>query len=110
MCDFSGKLIAWLDHEIPEGEAADVERHVQACAECRSRLETYQASERRIRRILRRGNSIEVRRRVPRWMPVVCTAGAAAAAAALFLALPRRTYRSRPPPPSGGSGRSRRRS
>ena len=23
MCDFPGKLTAWLDHELPEGEAAE---------------------------------------------------------------------------------------
>ena len=29
MCEFSGKLIAWLDRELPASEAADVERHVR---------------------------------------------------------------------------------
>ena len=37
MCDFSGKLVAWLDRELPAEEAADVERHLEACTECRSR-------------------------------------------------------------------------
>ena len=29
MCDFPGRLVAWLDGELPEGEAAEVQRHVE---------------------------------------------------------------------------------
>jgi hypothetical protein len=39
--NLSGKLIAWLDGELPTDEAARVERHVRACAECRSRVAAY---------------------------------------------------------------------
>ena len=42
MCDFPGRLVAWLDGELPECEAAEVQRHVQNCAECRSRIESYE--------------------------------------------------------------------
>lgn len=35
MCEFSGKLVAWMDHELEQDEAAAVQRHVAACAECR---------------------------------------------------------------------------
>jgi len=42
MCNFSGKLIAWLDHELPEVEAVNVEWHVQQCAECRQSVSAYQ--------------------------------------------------------------------
>ena len=42
MCEFSGKqLIAWLDRELPAEDAADVQRHLEFCAECRSRVEAY---------------------------------------------------------------------
>jgi anti-sigma factor RsiW len=41
MCEFSGRLIAWLDRELPAEDAADVERHLQSCAECRSSVEAY---------------------------------------------------------------------
>jgi anti-sigma factor RsiW len=41
MCNYSAKLIAWLDHELPENEASDVEQHVQGCAECRSLASSY---------------------------------------------------------------------
>jgi len=41
MCEFSGRLIAWLDRELPDEDAADVERHLELCAECRSCVEAY---------------------------------------------------------------------
>jgi anti-sigma factor RsiW len=41
MCEFSGKLIAWLDRELPDDEAASVERHVGQCAECRQAVSAY---------------------------------------------------------------------
>jgi hypothetical protein len=42
MCDFDGRLVAWLDRELPEDEAADIERHLKVCAECRRRAEAYE--------------------------------------------------------------------
>jgi hypothetical protein len=41
MCEFSGKLMAWLDHELPADDAAGVERHLELCAECRGHVEAY---------------------------------------------------------------------
>ncbi|PYU26163.1 MAG: hypothetical protein DMG32_10355 [Acidobacteria bacterium] len=41
MCDFSGKLTAWLDRELSASDAADVGRHLRLCAECRGRVEAY---------------------------------------------------------------------
>ena len=35
------KLMAWLDGELPDAEAAAVERHVRECTECASRAEAY---------------------------------------------------------------------
>lgn len=34
MCDYSGRLVAWLDREMQADEASEMERHVAACAEC----------------------------------------------------------------------------
>ncbi|HXR10297.1 MAG TPA: anti-sigma factor [Candidatus Acidoferrales bacterium] len=46
MCEFSQRLIAWLDGELPEGEAAKMERHLGECAQCRGQLDAYrQASD-----------------------------------------------------------------
>lgn len=41
MCEYSGKLIAWLDHELPDQEATNVEWHVGQCAECRAAVAAY---------------------------------------------------------------------
>jgi|SRR5580698_1077945 hypothetical protein len=42
MCDFSGKLIAWIDRELAEAEAIQVGWHVRQCAECRRAVSSYQ--------------------------------------------------------------------
>ena len=36
MCDYSGRLVAWLDREMQADKASEMERHVAACAECRN--------------------------------------------------------------------------
>jgi hypothetical protein len=86
MCEFSGKLIAWLDRELPAGEAADVERHVHVCTECRSQLGAYERVSAAFETYCDATMASKVRRRPPRW--VLAVSGAAAVAAALFLALP----------------------
>jgi Putative zinc-finger len=87
MCDFSGKLIAWLDHELAEGEARGLERHVQSCAECRLRADAYQEVSRAFDAFCENAMASNTRRKLPLWAPVL--AGVAVAAVALLLALPR---------------------
>ena len=41
MCNFSGRLIAWLDGELPEAEAVNVEWHLRQCEECRCASASY---------------------------------------------------------------------
>jgi putative zinc finger protein len=41
MCEYSGRLIAWLDRELPDDEATNVEWHVSQCAECRKAVSEY---------------------------------------------------------------------
>jgi|ERR1700733_2168170 len=38
MCDFSEKVVAWLDGELPADMAAELGLHVGACLECASRM------------------------------------------------------------------------
>ena len=46
MCEFSQRLVAWLDGELSDGAAAEMERHVRECGQCRGRLDAYrQVSE-----------------------------------------------------------------
>ncbi len=42
MCEYSGRLIAWLDRELPDAEATNVEWHVGQCAECRKAVSAYE--------------------------------------------------------------------
>lgn len=92
MCEFSEKLIAWFDRELPAGEAANVERHVRVCTECRNQLGAYQQVSAAFEGYCDAVMASKVRRRVPRW--VLAVSGAAAVAAALFLVLPHARLRS----------------
>jgi anti-sigma factor RsiW len=90
MCDFSGRLIAWLDKELPEEEAAVVERHLQVCLECQTGLVAYQQASRTFDAYCDAEITSERRRSMPRWIPVMSAGAAAAVAiAAMFLTSPR---------------------
>jgi hypothetical protein len=41
MCEFSQKLIIWLDRELAASESAAMERHIRSCVECQSKIEGY---------------------------------------------------------------------
>jgi anti-sigma factor RsiW len=41
MCEYSGRLIAWLDRELLDDEATNVEWHVGQCDECRKAVSEY---------------------------------------------------------------------
>lgn len=41
MCEFSSKLIAWLDKELPDAEAAAMDLHVHDCRECRVQADAF---------------------------------------------------------------------
>jgi len=85
MCDFSGRLVAWMDRELLDDEAADVERHVRDCSECRRCVDSYEEVSRAFVAHCNATMEETTRRRLPRWVPVL--ASAAATAAVLFLVL-----------------------
>jgi hypothetical protein len=91
MCDFSGKLIAWVDRELPESEASDVQQHVAGCPECRHRLAIYQQASSAFEAYCEATFAAETRPKLPRWTLAACGAGAIAAAVAIaaLLMLPR---------------------
>ena len=95
MCDFSGKLIAYMDGELPDSEAALVEEHLKSCAECRSRLAAYQQASGAFAAYCEAATTAATvprpQRELPRW---VFAAAAAAAAVALLLLIPRRIIQS----------------
>lgn len=42
MCEFSGRLVAWLDQELPPEQAGRLEQHLQSCSDCRRLLAAYE--------------------------------------------------------------------
>ena len=42
MCEFSEKLVAWLDRELPSEEASALERHLHSCSECSGLIAAYE--------------------------------------------------------------------
>jgi hypothetical protein len=89
MCDFSGKLIAWLDRELPVDESAEVERHLEACSECRTEADAYKRVSSEFDAYCDEGIASNKQGGVPRWVPAVTAAGAVSALVVLFLILPR---------------------
>jgi anti-sigma factor RsiW len=86
MCDFSGRLIAWMDHELPDDEAAEVERHVRACTECGSRVDAYKEVSNRFAAHCDATIESKTRRSLPLWVPAL---SGAVAGGLLFLVLMR---------------------
>jgi anti-sigma factor RsiW len=97
MCDVQGKLVAWLDEELPQEEAAEVARHVEGCAECRSEREAYERVSSTFDAYCEAVVAAKTHRRVPRWVPALAGA-VVAAAVVLFLSFPRARVEPRPVP------------
>lgn len=95
MCEFSVRLIAWLDHELPAEQAAKVERHVRVCHECRTEVEVYRQVSETIDAYCDAALVMRVGRRSNRFWRPVLAATAAAAAAVLLFSLPRTEERLR---------------
>jgi anti-sigma factor RsiW len=89
MCELSARLVAWLDGELLDSEATDVERHLNTCHECRKRIEKYT----KVRGMLGAYCDATLAAKEPKhgalgWAPVL---GAAAALAVLFLVFSHRS-------------------
>jgi Putative zinc-finger len=93
MCDFSGRLVAWMDRELPDNEAADVERHVRDCSECRGRVDAYERVSRAFVAYCDASMEKTTGRRLKRWAPLLASA---AAAAVLLLVLQSNTVKQMP--------------
>lgn len=99
MCDFKGRLVVWMDGELPENEAAVIEQHVRTCADCRDRIATYAEVSHRFSSYyygVVTQTAMRTPRQLRRWVPV---AAAAAAASVLVLALLPRSVEQAPAAP-----------
>jgi anti-sigma factor RsiW len=98
MCDHSAKLIAWMDGELPEREAAATEEHVKGCSECGRRLTTYRQASDGFAAYCNAAVAESVvasRRGTPRW--VLAATGVAATVALFLVLLPK--HRAQAPTP-----------
>lgn len=105
MCEFSERLIAWLDQELPAEQIATVAIHIHTCNECRSQIEEYRRVNEMIDSYCDAALACNPERRSnPRvWRPVFAAA-AALAAAVLFLFLVRPVERLRSPVSTASDG------
>src|SRR5579863_3289298 len=90
MCDFSGKLIAWMDRELPAEEAAEVKRHLEDCSECRTCVDAYKRVSGEFDAYCDAAIESSTHRRAISWTPVAAAAGALAALVALLLVMPQK--------------------
>ena len=103
MCEYSRKLIAWLDRELPDGEMAAVERHLESCADCTARLNSYQQLSGSLVEFVD-ASSAAPRTPAPaaakpmlqRLAPLALVAAAAAVAVVLFMPRPAPTPKQQP--------------
>ena len=84
MCDFSGRLVAWMDRELRDNEAAEVERHVRDCSECRRRVDAYAEVSRAFVAYFDAAIGERTRRRQPRSVAVLLSSAAAAVLLLVF--------------------------
>jgi Putative zinc-finger len=90
MCEFSGNLVAWMDRELEHDEAAAMERHVGACAECRSCVAEFERVSGEFSAYCDALAQSKRSGRALRVQPVLRVAAAAAIVLAAFLAYSRR--------------------
>ena len=86
MCEYSKRLVAWMDGELAESEAAEVEQHVRACPACRQcvsaceeicrEFAAYYAAFTQTRPVARR-------QKVSGWVPIAASIVAVAAMLAI---------------------------
>ncbi len=85
MCELSGKLMAWLDHELQNDAMAQVQQHIEVCVECQSQLDAFRQTSSAFNAYRDEVLASKSEPRPPRWVPALSVATALATAAALFL-------------------------
>jgi hypothetical protein len=83
MCEYSDRLVAWLDEEVPLEDAAAIEQHLETCGTCRDSLIHYRRVSADVKAYYRAVTNGEVRRPVVTWALVA--SGAAAIAVAVVV-------------------------
>lgn len=84
MCEYSGKLVAWIDGELPASEASEIECHVASCADCRSCLAEFRKVSGAFEAYCEEQARAAQGRQLLRLQPILWTAAAAILLAAIF--------------------------
>jgi len=98
MCEYSEKLVAWLDRELPSETACGLEEHLDHCPECARRIAAYEEINAALAVYGDQVMAISSRRR-PRWRVVACAGAVAAAVLVLAILLRRPASPAMPGPP-----------
>ena len=77
MCDLEAKLVAWLDGELPDDEAATLRAHVRECQTCHSRITAYRQVSEDFHLYCNAVFEAGTKPRTSRWIPVLAAAAAA---------------------------------
>jgi anti-sigma factor RsiW len=96
MCEFSGKMMAWIDGELPAGKDADVERHKRFCTECQNRIRVYKQVSASVEAYCEAAVSKQVHPRVSQLM--FLASAAAAVVLAVFLGISHARFQSKRTP------------
>jgi hypothetical protein len=84
MCDYSGRLVAWLDREMQADEVSEMERHVAACAECRNCAAELDSVSAAFEDYCEMFSQTKEQRKASRVAPIFWAAAAAIVLAAMF--------------------------
>jgi hypothetical protein len=100
MCDYSTKLVAWLDRELGDDQMAELERHVENCGDCLGQLRQYERVSKSFNAYCEAVMLAKVQRAgLPRVLAFCGAAVATLAAGVVLLLLPHRVELPVPPAP-----------
>src|SRR4029077_4509809 len=105
MCDLQIKLVAWLDHELPPDQAAELETHLRACVECQTERDRYKQVSTTFHAYCDAVLTAKTHRSVPRWVTPVSGALLAITATVLLMTLQRPRIEPQRPVPTPAATR-----
>jgi len=85
MCDLQLKLVAWLDHELPPDQAAELETHLRACVACQTERDKYEHVSTTFHAYCNAVLTAKTHRSVPRCVPALSGALLAITATVLLM-------------------------
>lgn len=100
MCNYSTKLIAWLDRELEPEQMAEIEQHLGDCGECRLNIAKYERVSKIFDDYCGAVVNAEPDRDQRRWIPILSAAAAILVLVATAAVLLRTRVQPVPPSPT----------